>query len=296
MKSRSAFPLKKPNQKTSPKTSFIKTSKENEQKNTARSGQNAHSRFSKEPERLQKALAALGVGSRREVEEWIKAGRISINGKIAALGDKTVPEDIILLDGRPIRKPIKVRKTKVLIYHKPPGEVCSRKDPEGRPSVFEKLPRMRQERWVMVGRLDINTEGLLLFTNNGELANFLMHPRYGFEREYAVRVLGDVTETMLKNLQRGVKLGERMAKFESIKPLGGTGKNQWFSVILKEGRNREVRRLWESQGILVSRLIRVRFGDIEMPRFLKLGMLQELDAEKVDDLCLELANIENITD
>lgn len=242
-----------------------------------------------EPERLQKFLAARGIGSRREIEEWIKQGRIFINGQQAQLGDKVTEESHITLDRKPLKILPKKEKIKVMLYHKPCGEVCTRRDPEGRPTVFEKLPRLRNERWVVVGRLDLNTEGLLIFTNNGELANRLMHPRYGMEREYAVRVFGDVTPDMITRLKAGVNIGDSgLHKFEDIQDAGGEGRNHWYHVILKEGRYREVRRLWESQGVEVSRLIRVRFGDIELPRFLKLGMLRQMEEEDIQALMKRL--------
>jgi len=236
-------------------------------------------------EKLQKILAQAGLGSRRQLEEWIAAGRVSVNGRIAKLGDRAEATDRILVDGRPVRlKSEEDFKRRVLVYHKPEGVVCSRSDPEGRPTVFEHLPLLRGQRWVIVGRLDLNTSGLLLFTNDGELANRLMHPSYEIEREYAVRVLGKVEPAMLKRLQQGVELEDGLAKFEQIIDAGGTGANHWYHVVLKEGRNREVRRIWESQEVKVSRLIRVRYGMITLPRMLRPGRWAELPADQLNEL------------
>lgn len=233
-------------------------------------------------ERLQKFLAARGIGSRREIENWIREGKITIDGRLACLGDKATEQSKIFIENRPVKLFARKFKTKVLMYHKPPGEVCTYRDPENRPTVFERLPRIRQGRWVMVGRLDLNTEGLLIFTNNGELANRLMHPSYEIEREYAVRIYGSVSEQAIQNLTLGVGLEDGMAKFNRIIDAGGENKNHWYHVVLTEGRNREVRRLWESQGYTVSRLIRIRFGEISLPRFLKLGMYTELEANDIE--------------
>ena len=215
------------------------------------------------PERIQKLLARAGVGSRREVESWIEAGRLSLNGN-------------------PVEPGQKVRR--VLIYNKPEGEVTTRRDPEGRPTVFDSLPRLRDHRWIAIGRLDINTTGLVLFTTDGELANRLMHPSRQIDREYAVRVFGEVDEAMIKRLSEGVLLDDGMAKFSDISEAGGKGINQWFHVTLLEGRNREVRRLWESQGVRVSRLKRVRYGPIFLPSRLTVGKWEELDQKAVDSL------------
>lgn len=242
-------------------------------------------------EKLQKHLAALGYASRREIERWIEAGRISVNGKPAQLGMRVSARDAILIDGKPIRKQSAVQQeTRVLMYHKPVGEICSRADPEGRPSVYDKLPRIPNSRWIAIGRLDFNTSGLLLFTNNGELANRLMHPRYEVEREYAVRVLGEVSEEQLASLLQGVKLDDGMAKFATLSDAGGTGANHWYHVSLKEGRNREVRRLWEALGIQVSRLHRIRYGPVQLPRSLKVGRHQELE-QATTDLLLQTVGL-----
>lgn len=238
-------------------------------------------------EKLQKVLARAGHGSRREIEAMIGQGRVSVDGKVATLGDRV-----------DTRQPLKVRidghivsiKEKdevicrVLAYYKPEGELCTRKDPDGRPTVFDRLPRMKGARWIAVGRLDVNTSGLLLFTTDGELANRLMHPSQEVEREYSVRVFGAVDDAMLQRLRLGVQLEDGPASFKSIKFQGGEGINQWFNVTLTEGRNREVRRLWESQGVQVSRLIRVRYGDIKLPKLVPRGGWAELELKDVNYL------------
>jgi 23S rRNA pseudouridine2605 synthase len=235
------------------------------------------------PERIHKVLAQAGVGSRREIESWIKAGRLSINGQQAKLGDKIVPADKVRLDGELLRTvPPATRKTRILAYHKPVGEVCTRKDEKDRPTVFAKLPRIKNGRWVGIGRLDINTSGLLLFTNDGDLANRLMHPASEIEREYAVRVIGAASKETLNRLLAGVELEDGVAKFTSIHDGGSKGVNHWYHVVLREGRNREVRRMWESQGITVSRLIRVRYGSCFLPRDLKAGEYHELNRIEVN--------------
>ena len=237
------------------------------------------------PERIQKVLARMGLGSRREVESWIKEGRIKVNGKLARLGDVITSNDRVELDKRQIKFPRKTdSRPKVITYHKPAGEICTRKDAEGRTTVFSKLPRLKGARWVSIGRLDINTYGLLLFTNDGDLANRLMHPSSNIDREYAVRVMGKVDEDMLKRLQAGVELEDGPARFSDIVDSGGEGANHWYHVTLMEGRNHEVKRLWESQGITVSRLIRVRFGPIILPRNSRTGTIRELDDKELDAL------------
>lgn len=230
-----------------------------------------------EPERLQKLLARAGYGSRREIERWIEEGQITLNGRVATLGDQATVEDRIELRGRPLALSKLARfKPRVLAYHKPAGEVCTRRDPGGRPTVFDRLPRMQSSRWIAVGRLDVNTLGLLLLTNDGELANRLMHPAYGIEREYMVRVLGTVDEAMLERLRTGVELEDGPARFDQIVAEGGEGANRWFRVRIGEGRKREVRRLWESQGLTVSRLIRVAYGPVTLERGLRPGRWREL--------------------
>nr|CAA6828285.1 MAG: Ribosomal large subunit pseudouridine synthase B (EC [uncultured Thiotrichaceae bacterium] len=229
-------------------------------------------------ERIQKLLARAGYGSRREIERWIVAGEIKVNGNLAETGQPVSAQDTIILRGKTLNLEARLRATpKVLAYHKKAGEICTMNDPEGRPTVFDSLPKTHQGRWVMIGRLDINTDGLLLFTTDGELANRLMHPSREIEREYATRVLGEVDGDMLKRLQKGVELEDGPAKFIRIKDAGGEGANHWYHVVLAEGRNREVRRLWESQGVKVSRLIRVRYGNIQLPRYLRAGHSEELD-------------------
>ncbi|STX28788.1 ribosomal large subunit pseudouridine synthase B [Legionella beliardensis] len=243
-------------------------------------------------ERLQKILSQAGLGSRREMERWIEQGLVKVNGQLAKLGDSATAEDKITAKGKDIPNPLKRSvKTRILIYHKPIGEISSRHDPKHTRTVFDKLPTLRQGRWIQVGRLDINTSGLLLFTNNGELANYLMHPKYGLEREYAVRVHGQVSPELIKNLLKGVQLEDGLAQFKSITFQGGEGSNAWYHVTLTEGRNREVRRLWESQGVEVSRLIRIRYGNIHMPRFLTRGSYHELSAKEIDSLLASIPGL-----
>ena len=231
-------------------------------------------------ERIQKLLATAGYGSRREIERWIGAGEILVNGQKATLGQQISAQDKVVLRGKPLHLESRLRATpKVLAYHKKAGEVCTRSDPEGRPTVFDNLPYIRQGRWVMIGRLDVNTDGLLLFTTDGELANRLMHPSSEIEREYAARVLGEVDGEMLQRLQTGVELEDGPAHFLRISDVGGEGANHWYHVVLAEGRNREVRRLWESQGVKISRLIRIRYGIVSLPRHLRSGHHEELDAK-----------------
>ncbi|GIU28176.1 23S rRNA pseudouridine(2605) synthase RluB [Shewanella schlegeliana] len=236
-------------------------------------------------EKLQKVLARAGHGSRREMEAWIAAGRVSVDGEIASLGDRVETDAKIRIDGRAvsIRSEEEV-VCRVIAYHKPEGEICSRKDPEGRPTVFDRLPKTRDSRWVAVGRLDINTSGLLLFTSDGELANRLMHPSNEVEREYAVRTFGEVTDGCIQRLRMGVTLEDGPAHFDKVKAAGGEGMNKWWHVSLAEGRNREVRRLWESQEVQVSRLIRIRYGMIELPKSLPRGGWIELPIEQVNYL------------
>lgn len=229
-------------------------------------------------ERLQKVLARAGLGSRRQLEDWIRDGRVEVDGKRAELGQKVSGHERIVVDGKRVRIETDAQTAaEVLVYHKPVGEVCSREDPEGRPTVFAALPKPQHGRWIGVGRLDINTSGLLLFTTDGELANRLMHPAQEVEREYAVRLLGDVDMPMLERLVAGVQLEDGPARFVAIEESGGRGANRWFHVIIKEGRNREVRRLWESQGVTVSRLARVRYGPIVLERGLRPGRSRPLN-------------------
>ena len=233
-------------------------------------------------EKIQKILAHAGIASRRQIETWIQAGRITVNGKIATIGDRMTYHDKVCVDGREI-KLIKSQqqKSRVLLYHKPEGELCTRHDPEGRTTIFERLPLIRNNRWICVGRLDFNTSGLLLITNDGELANRLMHPRSQIEREYAVRVRGEVTSEIITKLKKGIKLEDGIAHFNQITDAGGSGSNHWYHVIVTEGRNRLVRRLWEGVGCTISRLIRIRFGSIYLPAGLRRGHYADLSDEEV---------------
>ena len=237
------------------------------------------------PERLQKVLAQAGIGSRREMEEWIAAGRISVNGMAAHLGQSVVPTDKIKIGGRLVNVRFTTTRTpRVVMYHKPEGEIVSRDDPEGRPSVFNALPRIRGGRWIAVGRLDFNTSGLLLFTTSGELANKLTHPSSELVRDYAVRVLGELTLEAQQQLLNGIELEDGPASFSSLQDAGGEGANHWYRVTLFEGRNREVRRMFEAVGCTVSRLIRVRYGPFSLPPQLKRGRVHELNEVEVKAL------------
>lgn len=232
------------------------------------------------PERVQKVLAQIGLGSRREIEAWISAGKVLINGEPAILGSKITANDKIMVNGRQVsRQKIAADVAhRVLMYHKPVGEICTRSDPQGRITVFNSLPKLTGQRWVAVGRLDINSAGLMLFTTDGELANKLMHPKAEIEREYAVRVLGTVDKQILRNITHGVTLEDgTQAKFTNAVFVGGSGANSWYNVTLKAGRYREVRRIWESQGLQVSRLLRIRFGSLLLPKELAEGRFKELD-------------------
>ncbi|MBX4133660.1 23S rRNA pseudouridine(2605) synthase RluB [Frischella sp. Ac48] len=238
-------------------------------------------------EKLQKVIANLGHGSRREVEGLIQAGKISVNGQLAKLGDRidvqTQPK--IRINGHLISTRMKEQDIcRVLIYYKPEGEICSRHDPEGRATVFTNLPRLKNARWINIGRLDINTSGLLLFTTDGELANRLMHPRNEIEREYAVRVFGQVNDEQINQLRKGVQLEDGPAAFKSIQSQGGENANQWFNVVITEGRNREVRRMWDAVGVKVSRLMRIRYGNIILPKRLPRGGWTELNINDVNYL------------
>ena len=236
-------------------------------------------------EKIQKVLANAGLASRRQIENWLREGRISVNGQIAKLGDRITSDDKVRVDGREV-KLIKStsQKTRVLLYHKPEGEICTRSDPEGRPTIFDHLPLLRNGRWISVGRLDFNTSGVLLLTNDGELAHRLMHPSKEIEREYAVRIKGQVYPAMLQTLKKGVLIDGEPAHFEQIVDAGGEGTNHWYHVLVKQGRNRIVRKLWESQDVNVSRLIRIRFGSITLPRYLRRGKWMELEKETVESL------------
>ena len=232
-------------------------------------------------EKLQKILADAGIGSRRDMEELIVAGRVSVNGEPAHIGQRVAPADQVRVNGKPLARKQPGRLPRVLIYHKPPGEIVSQDDPGERPTVFDRLPKVSGSRWVAVGRLDFNTEGLLILTTSGDLANRLMHPRYEVEREYAVRVLGELSPEARNRLLEGVALDDGMAKFSRIDDEGGAGANRWFRVTISEGRNREVRRMFSAVGLEVSRLIRIRYGAIQLPRSLARGRFSELSPEWV---------------
>lgn len=234
--------------------------------------------------KLQKLLAQSGLGSRREMEALIASGQVSINGKIAKLGDRVGSRDLVRVNKRIIRINTNERLPRVIIYHKPEGEIVSRHDPEGRPSTFDQLPQLKSSRWIAIGRLDFNTSGLLIFTTNGVLANRLMHPRFQVEREYAVRIVGQLTPEQKKQLLTGIELEDGLAKFNNISEQGGEGSNRWYHVMLKEGRNREVRRMFEAVGLMVSRLMRVRFGPVNLSPRLKRGKWYELDESEVRNL------------
>ena len=237
-------------------------------------------------ERIQKVLARAGYGSRRGLEEMIKQGKITVNGEQAELGDRIEMGDTIRLEGGKPLSPKRLwqKPQQVLLYNKPVGEVCTRNDPEGRRTIFQALPSPDEGRWVSVGRLDINTSGLIILTTDGELANKLMHPSNEMDREYAVRVLGEVTSEMMQNLRDGVELEDGKAHFADIQEAGGEGANHWYHVVIQEGRNRAVRRLWESQGVQVSRLMRVRYGTVIIPRQLKMGKWSMLEGKDLERL------------
>jgi 23S rRNA pseudouridine2605 synthase len=236
-------------------------------------------------ERLQKLLANAGLGSRRQLEQLISEGRVKVNGKVAKLGDRATPEDRIEINGRPVGgKRLDSRQRFVILYNKPEGELVTRRDPEGRKTVFDRLPWLPTGRWIAVGRLDVNSAGLLLFTNDGELANRLMHPRTQVDREYAVRVNGAVTDEMVRRLVTGIELDDGPARFEDVVDSGGEGSNRWFHVVIMEGRKREVRRLWEAVGATVSRLKRVRYGPIILDSSVKVGQWRELEPKERSEL------------
>lgn len=238
--------------------------------------------------KLHKVLADAGIGSRREMEELIVAGRVSVNGEPAHIGQRVAPNDQVRVNGKPIMRTNTKKPPRVILYHKPAGEIVSHDDPGGRASVFARLPKLRTGKWLSVGRLDLNTEGLLIFTTSGDMANRIMHPRYGTEREYAVRVLGEMDEAQRRSLVEGIELEDGLAAFGALDYLGGDGSNRWYRVTLQEGRNREVRRMFEAVGVTVSRLIRTRFGDIVLPRTLRRGRWDELDASLVTALMVQL--------
>jgi len=245
-----------------------------------------------EGERLQKALASSGLGSRREIERWITEGRLKINGVLAKLGDRVIATDSISLDGRALsRKRLIKAPRRIIIYNKPEGELVTRSDPEGRATVFKNLPKLEKGRWIAIGRLDINSAGLMIFTTDGDLANRLMHPSHKIDREYAVRVMGEVTDDMYTTLTTGVELEDGFARFEDIVESGGTGINRWFHVVIMEGRNREVRRLWDAVGLKVNRLKRVRYGSVILDSSVKVGQWRDLDSKESDQL-LDLVGLQ----
>lgn len=231
--------------------------------------------------KLQKLLAQKGLGSRREMEVLIASGEVSVNGKTAVVGDRVGPEDVVRIGKRVIRLNLEESLPRILLYHKPEGEIVSRHDPQGRSSVFDKLPHLRSSKWVAIGRLDFNTSGLLIFTTDGALANRLMHPRFEVEREYAVRILGELTSEQMTQLTTGVELADGQAAFSYLAGQGGEGVNHWYRVILKEGKNREVRRMFEAIGLTVSRLMRVRFGPVNLPPRIKRGQWLELEEKEI---------------
>ncbi len=238
--------------------------------------------------KLHKVLADAGIGSRREMEELIVAGRVSVNGEPAHIGQRVTPRDQVRVNGKLVQQRPAHKAPRVILYHKPAGEIVTQDDPEGRVTVFSRLPRIKTGKWISVGRLDLNTEGLLIFTNSGDLANRFTHPRYEVEREYAVRILGELTDEVRQQLLTGIELEDGLANFGVLESLGGEGSNRWYRVCLKEGRNREVRRLFEAVGLTVSRLIRTRFGEVLLPRRLKRGRWEELDSELVLALTAQL--------
>jgi len=242
-------------------------------------------------ERLQKLLAGAGHGSRRGIEEWIRAGRVTINGKLATLGDRASASDQICLDGKPLDLSGGADDTEVLLYHKPVGEVTTRSDPQGRPTVFDRLPPPASGRWIVVGRLDVNTSGLLLFTNDGELAHRLMHPSSEIERGYLVRLHGMPSAAVLDRLRQGVELEDGPARFDRIERQSTEGSHSWFRVCLHEGRNREVRRMFEHEGFVVSRLSRLRYGSVELPHDLRGCGYRRLEMNEVARLARLAADV-----
>lgn len=236
------------------------------------------------PQRLQKVLALSGLGSRRDMEELIESGRVTVNGEPAKIGMTVSGNDIVRIDRRAVKLQTEPQLPRVLLYHKLEGEIVSQDDPEKRATVFEKLPHIRGGKWVSIGRLDINTSGLMIFTTSGELANYFMHPRYEVEREYAVRVMGQLTDEQMTQMTQGIQLEDGIAAFDVLQDRGGEGSNHWYQVLLREGRNREVRRLFEAVGLMVSRLMRVRFGPVSLPPRLKRGQMLALEDKEVREL------------
>jgi 23S rRNA pseudouridine2605 synthase len=235
-------------------------------------------------QKLQKVLAQAGLGSRRSMEELIQSGKVKVNGEVATLGQRVTSDDTILFGRRRIQFKVTTQLPRVILYHKPEGEIVTRDDPKGRVSVFDKLPAIRSAKWLAVGRLDFNTCGLLIFTTSGELANRLMHPRFEVEREYAVRIFGSLSNDVMRQLRAGVRLSDGLARFEELEVQGGEGRNRWYRVLLKEGRNRVVRRMFESLGLRVSRLMRIRFGIVALPPRLKRGTWVEIKEAEIRNL------------
>lgn len=235
-------------------------------------------------QKLHKVLAQAGLGSRRAMEEWIKGGKVTVNNAVATIGARVTPTDVIRVEGKIVRSAAATRLPRVLIYHKPEGEIVSQNDPEGRATVFERLPAVRGAKWLAIGRLDYNTSGLLVFTTSGELANRMMHPRFEIEREYAVRIVGTLNSAQLERLKKGIELTDGVARCVSVEDEGGEGTNHWYRLVLKEGRNRVVRRMFEALGLTVSRLMRVRFGPLSLPPRLKRGQVSALPAPEVKRL------------
>ena len=235
-------------------------------------------------QKLHKVLAQSGLGSRRAMEDWIREGRVTVNGQVAAIGARVKPDDLIRVGHKIVRWPLTQRLPRVLVYHKPEGEIVSHDDPEGRESVFDNLPALRGAKWLAVGRLDFNTSGLLIFTTSGELANRMMHPRFAVEREYAVRIVGQLNSEQIARLTNGIQLSDGLASCLSVEDQGGEGTNHWYRIVLREGRNRVVRRMFEALGLTVSRLIRVRFGVVALPPRLKRGQVSALPAAEVKRL------------
>lgn len=246
--------------------------------------------------KLHKVLAEAGIGSRRDMEELIVAGRVSVNGEPAHIGQRVSADDKVRINGQLINRANTKRPPRVILYHKPAGEIVTHDDPEGRATVFSRLPSLKVGKWLSVGRLDLNTEGLLIFTTSGDIANRMMHPRYGAEREYAVRVLGELSEEQMQSMRDGVQLEDGVAKFGMIEFLGGEGSNRWYRVTIHEGRNREVRRMFEAMGVTVSRLIRTRFGDVGLPKSLRRGRWEELDSDLVVAFMLRLGLVKESDD
>jgi 23S rRNA pseudouridine2605 synthase len=239
-------------------------------------------------QKLHKILAQAGLGSRRTMEEWIRAGRVSVNGAAAGIGTRVTSRDVIRVGRRVVRWPAPQRLPRIVLYHKPEGEIVSRDDPQERSSVFDGMPRIRGGKWLAVGRLDYNTGGLLVFTTSGELANRMMHPRFGLEREYAVRLLGQLSPDRIDQLRTGVELDDGVARCLAVEDGGGEGRNHWYRIVLAEGRNRIVRRMFEALGMTVSRLMRVRFGSLRLPPRLKRGQWREMAPEEVGEFLRSL--------